>query len=222
MAGPPRPSFPSAPSEPSLRRLGVGGGAGGGDRPLRAQLVVALVAVMVLLAVPLYLSRRPQLSAAGKASTSTLPAAMSAPPIVPQRSTSQIDDRVRVGKPQKVKCAATAGSRGQEGALCDSLPFFEKALDKAIHETADCAPRAEKSGTINYVLTVDFNSKKLHVFPGASGTWKGPQSKRAAQCVKRVLPVPEWDTIQRQYRYYMLAIMATYEPPSPTATPLFE
>jgi len=59
MAGPPsRSSFPSPNSgDPSSRRLGVG--SGGRDRPLRAQIVVALVAVCVLIAVPLYLLRRP-------------------------------------------------------------------------------------------------------------------------------------------------------------------
>src|SRR5450755_225126 len=59
MAGPPsRSSFPSPNSgDPSSRRLGVG--SGGRDRPLRAQIVVALVLVCVLIAVPLYLLRRP-------------------------------------------------------------------------------------------------------------------------------------------------------------------
>src|SRR4051794_22325362 len=58
MAGPPsRSTFPSGSGDPSSRRLGVG--AGGRDRPLRAQIVVALVAVCILIAVPLYLLRRP-------------------------------------------------------------------------------------------------------------------------------------------------------------------
>src|SRR3954462_14762172 len=58
MAGPPsRSTFPSGSGDPSSRRLGVG--ASGRDRPLRAQIVVALVAVCVLIAVPLYLLRRP-------------------------------------------------------------------------------------------------------------------------------------------------------------------
>ena len=40
-----KPSFP-APSEPNLKRLGVGGG--GPERPLRAQLVVAVVVLTVV------------------------------------------------------------------------------------------------------------------------------------------------------------------------------
>src|ERR1043165_9222257 len=59
MAGPPsRSTFPSTSGDPSSRRLGVGP-AGGRDRPLRAQIVVALVAVCILIAVPVYLFRHP-------------------------------------------------------------------------------------------------------------------------------------------------------------------
>ena len=69
MAGPPsRTSFPSGPGDPSSRRLGVG--SGGRDRPLRAQIVVALVAVCILIAVPLYLLRRPGGKSAAVASAS--------------------------------------------------------------------------------------------------------------------------------------------------------
>jgi hypothetical protein len=189
---------------------------------LRAQLVVALVAVLILLAVPLYLWRRPQVADQAATSASAPTVAMSAPPIVPATGTSAADDRVKLAKPQKVKCAAAPNSSGQEGALCDALPFFEQGLAKAIRDTVDCAPRVDKTGTINYVLTIDFNSKKFHVFPGASGSWQGPQAKRAATCVKRALLAPPWDTILHQYRYYMVAVMATYDPPAPTSAPMFE
>lgn len=224
MVGPERSPFPSAPSEPSLRRLGVGGSNGGGDRPLRAQLVVALVAVLILLAVPLYLWRRPSAqedvppassSGAALMAASALPAAMAtAPP--------KTDDRVQLSAPQKVKCSADARLSGQNGALCDSLPYFEEQLRKAIVENVDCAPRTGKPGSVNYVLTIDFTNRKVNVFPGASGTWKGPQARRAAECVERSLAAPEWDKIQHQYRYYNVAIMANYDAPEKPAGQMFE
>jgi len=229
MAGPSRHSFP-APSEPSLRRLGVGGPGGGGDRPLRAQIVVALVALLVLLAVPLYLWRRPsgtenvaEESDAGPVA-SALPAVVDGQVIAPDAAPAE--ERVRLAAVQKVKCAASARSRGQEGNLCDSLPFFEEALAKAIRENVDCAPRTGKEGTINYVLKIDFTKRQVSVFPGASGAWKGPQARRAAKCVKRSLPAPQWNAIQHQYRYYMIAILATYPVPSaikgPPGSPVFD
>lgn len=214
-----------------MRRLGVGGGGGGGDRPLRAQLVVALVVGLVLLAVPLYMWRRPSgtENAPGDAGADAPDGALSSDAAAAAAADAAAqDERVKLGAAQRIKCAASPGSRGQEGTLCDHLPVFEQALSRAIRQSIDCAPKTGKEGSINYVLSVDFAKKKLHVFPGASGTWRGPQARRAAKCVLRNLPAPPWDTIQHQYRYYQLAILATYPPPgsvpSPTGTaaPLFE
>jgi len=234
MAGRPRPtSFPSAPSEPSLRRLGVGRGSEA-DRPLRAQLVVALVVGLILLAVPLYLWRRPS----GKvepptgstlAAQSPLPAALDrsagSPGAAPDAG--KVEERVRIAALQRVKCSASQAVQGQSGSLCDSLPKVEEAFVKAIRDTVDCAPKMGKEGTINYVLNVDFNHRSVHVFPGASGTWKGPQARRAANCIKRSLPAPAWDSTLHQYRHYVIAALATYPAPGATAptasgAPLFE
>lgn len=223
MVGPERSSFPSAPSEPSLRRLGVGGNNGGGDRPLRAQLVVALVAVLILLAVPLYLWRRPsEQDSAPSASGSGQILAASALPSSLTPPTPKVDDRVKLGEVQKVKCSASARLSGQKGALCDSLPFFEEQLEKAIVENVDCAPRTGQPGSVNYVLTIDFTNRKLNVFPGASGNWKGPQARRSAECVERSVTPPDWDKLQHQYRYYNIAIMANYLPPAKPEGPMFE
>jgi hypothetical protein len=227
MAGPTRTSFPSAPSEPNLRRLGVGNG-GGGDRPLRAQLVVALVAGLILIAVPLYLWRRPSgnehavtdAGAATSAAANALEAGViSSTPV----DAGRIEERVRLAAPQRVKCSAGPGASGQEGSLCDSLGMLEQALSRAIVENVGCAPRGPKEGTINYVLTIDFAQRSLHVFPGASGSWKGPQARRATQCVKRALSAPGWEALKHQYRYYQIAVLATYAPEQPAvAGPSFE
>jgi len=64
-----RPPFPSAPSDPALRRLGVGPSAAHA-RPIRAQLIVVVVLGLMLLAVPLYLWRRPSLVAKVKSEPS--------------------------------------------------------------------------------------------------------------------------------------------------------
>ena len=98
-----------------------------------------------------------------------------------------------------------------------------------IPESETCAGRLKQTGSINYVLTIDFAKKLLHVFPGASGDYRGPQARRITTCIERALPKPDWDTIRHQYRYYTIAILATYTPeapaaptptaPTPTATP---
>lgn len=220
-------SRPAFPSEPNLRRLGVGGsgGGGGGDRLFRAQLVIALVLGFTILAVVLYLLRRPNGKEHAVADAGAASASASAVPSgvvrtkLDEPATKKDTERVSLAPVQRVRCSASPMSRGNEGNLCDSLPVFEEALAKAIRENADCAPKANKAGTLNYVLTLDFERRAVNVFAGRSGDWKGPQAKRAAQCVLRALPAPQWEAVPHQYRYYMIGILASY--PAPEANEPF-
>ncbi len=221
MAGPPsRSSFPAPNSgDPSSRRLGVGSSAR--DRPLRAQIVVALVAVCVLIAVPLYLLRRPggksgALTSASAALDAGKPPALlnDAGVALTPLDAGKPPERLRVAAVQHVRCGASANG-GHEGNVCDSVPFFEEALSKAVRDNPDCSPKANEQGTLNYVLTVDFQRKALHLFPGASGGWRGKQARRAISCVKRAFANPDWATLQHQYRFYTIAVLATYLPANP-------
>jgi hypothetical protein len=229
MARPPRSSIPSLSGEPRSRRLGVGSSAGI-ERPLRAQLVVAAVAGVILMAVPLYLMRRPSGSPAASAEPAVVrsaPKPIAAPvPVDAGLPPPRAVERVRLAAPQRVKCGSSPVNAKLEGGLCDALPALEKALAAAIKATVDCAPKQKEEGTINFVLGVDFTAKKLHAFPGASGSWKGPLARKASECVNRALPLPDWGAIPHQYRYYWIAILATYPSPStlavPAGTPTFE
>jgi hypothetical protein len=206
-----RPSFP-APSEPNLKRLGAGGG--GPDRPLRAQLVVGVVVVCLLVAVPLYIWRRPNGAEPEPTEASTPKKARQVVRDGLDASTPKI--KVRLGQVQRLQCSASPTVRGNEGNLCDALPQVEKSLLAAIAKNSGCAPKTGKGGTINFVLTLDFTQKRLNVFPGASGQWKGPQAKAAATCVENAIADLAWDSVEHRYRYYVLAVMATY--PAPAAT----
>ncbi|HEX6272259.1 MAG TPA: hypothetical protein VFZ53_04445 [Polyangiaceae bacterium] len=230
MARPPqRSSFPSLSGETRLRRLGVGP-SGGGDRPLRAQLVVAGVACVILFAVPLYLLRRPSSTTTGapeaSASASSGKPSLAPVPIDAGIAQQKSVERVRLGPAQRVKCGSSPAQSRVEGGLCDSLPAFEQALKTAILAAADCAPKEKTEGSINYVMSVDFTARALNVFPGASGSWRGPQAKRSAQCVMRAVAAPDWGAVPHQYRYYWIAVSATYPSPSslvvPGGTPTFE
>jgi hypothetical protein len=215
--------------EPRLRRLGVGSSSGG-DRPLRAQLVVAGVACVILVAVPLYLLRRPSSAvapvaeASASASAGRLPSAPA--PVDAGIVQPKPVERVRVGAVQRVKCGSSGAQAKVEGGLCDSLPAFETALKTAVGAAIDCAPKEKTEGTINYVMSVDFTAHAINVFPGASGTWHGPQAKRSAQCVTRAVVAPDWGAVPHQYRYYWIAVSATYPSPAtlvaPSGTPTFE
>lgn len=213
-----KPSFP-APSEPNLRRLGVGGTTG--DRPLKAQLIVLSVLGLLVIAIPFYLLRRP--TTAGKGANTGEEMTKDPGLIRSKMDAGKAQTEIEVGEIQRVRCSAAPNKQGNEGPLCDRLPRVEKALVDAIQRSGECAPRTGKSGTINFVLTIDFSSKRVNVFPGASGQWKGPQAKSAADCVEKSLPAIKWEDTDHRYRYYMIAVLATYPAPDPlSGFPEFE
>lgn len=216
MASNPRPSFPSVSTEPGIRRLGLRP-SGTNERPIRPQYVVLLLAAVVVLVLPLYFLRKP-----AAVEEEDAPVASGFSPSVPVGSaTPKKKERVSLGAPQRVRCGASVASTAGEGSLCDAQPVFEDALAKAIRESVDCAPM-NGSGSINFVLRVDFGKKTLHVFPGQSGVWRGPQARRATKCAKQALAAPEWEKIAHRYAVYEIAILANYEPPAASEAPLFE
>jgi hypothetical protein len=182
---------------------------------------------LALVAVPMYLMRRPNPQKAARTDASAADSALSVPSAapVPTAEPKKPPERLKLGAPQRVRCGSGRGNQ-LEGSACDQLSWFEEALAKAIRDSESCAPRAKEAGTINHVLTVDFTERTVHVFPGASGDFRGPQARRTTQCVKRAIPKPDWAAIPHQFRRYTVAILATYVPESalrdPTAPPSFE
>lgn len=182
---------------------------------------------LILIAVPLYLWRRPQvreeaLSAPSGSAVDTVVALASAA-VVEVPDTHQ-DEKVKVGPVQRVRCGASL--KGQDVNACESLQFFDDALAKAVKDSVDCAPKTGKEGSLNYVLTIDFPRKHLHVFAGQSGQWRGAQARKSVACVEKALDKPDWSAIRHQYRYYQIAILATYPGPEaipgPKGAPTFE
>jgi hypothetical protein len=184
---------------------------------------VIVVLALTLLAVPLYLMRRPTAKPAAGADAGVAPSASASAtpgpiPTVPVDAGTFEPERIKLSEVRKVRCGASA-RQASEGEACESLPAFEKALTTAVKTTGDCAPRSNKPGTINFVLEVDFTRKKLHVFPGASGEWRGPKARRATKCAIDALVAPDWSATMHQYRYYQIAVMATYAPNIGTSAP---
>jgi hypothetical protein len=184
-------------------------------------VVVALVCAAMLIAVPLYLWRKPSTkstvtqalaSASGSAGPQLAPKAPA-----PAAAPAAPPPRLTLGAVQKVRCGARP-SATNEGALCDTLGPFEEALKKAVLSTEECAPKAKVKGSINFVLTIDFARKKLHVFPGASGEWHGKVARRATSCVGNAIKISDWN-IPHQFHYYAIAVLATYAAPADVALP---
>lgn len=192
--------------EPNVRRLSHAGASG--ERPIRAQAVVAFALVLALIAVPLYLLRRPAGNTSGMVPDAGAPGFGGV--IRSELDAAAATTEVLLGPLQRVRCGASATQTSGEGGLCDALPLLEAALRQAIQSNVDCAPSGGKEGSINYVLEVDFSQSRLNLFAGKSGTWRGSRARSAATCVLRSLPPLAWTDLGHQYQYYAIAILATY------------
>jgi len=207
-----RSSDPLPPStERNLRRLSRG--AGGAERPLRAQVVLGSLLGLVLIAIPLYLLRRP--SGAPGASFPDAGAYGFGGAFRDEADASGPVAQVLLGPIQRVKCGPSPTQISNEGELCDALPALEAALRQSILGAAECAPRTGKEGSINFVLEVDFEGSRYNLFPGKSGKWRGPQARRAIQCVLRGFAPIDLATVSHQFGYYAIAILAVYPAPDP-------
>jgi hypothetical protein len=207
-----RSSDPLPPSsERNLRRLSRS--AGGAERPLRAQVVLGSMLGLILIAIPLYLLRRPS----GTPGSSLPDAGVFGFGGVfrDEADASSPVHQVLLGSIQRVKCGPSPAQISNEGELCDELPALEAALRQSILGAVECAPRTGKEGSINFVLEVDFESSRYNLFPGKSGKWRGPQARRAIQCVLRGFPPVDLSTVSHQFGYYAIAILAVYPPPDP-------
>jgi hypothetical protein len=231
MPRPPLTSIP--PSEPAAFRYL---GRGRNDRATRVQLTVALVAGLVLVAVPLYLWRRPSREAEASppglvdvaiASAQPRPlsplvaplgltmGAMSAPAATPAPPGAAVAPRgVSVTDAKVLRCTKPGATR-VPSERCDRQPLFEEALAKAVRDNAPCAPASPAGGSVNFVLDVDYRAKKARVWAGRSGTMR-LKAKDVVACVNRSLPSPDWAQVPHQYEKYQIALMATY-PPAPGA-----
>ena len=205
-----RPPLLGPPSQPSPYRYL---GRGGGERSVRLQIVIALVAGLILVAVPLYLWRRPRpesipsadaaVADAGTDASATAALAAPAPPPPPQV--------VQLSAFTTLKCE-NPGPGKTPPERCDHVPFFEDGLARAIRDNAACAPASSSPVKVSYVLEMDFRRKRTNLFIGKSSTIKKEKGKELLRCVTRGMPTPDWGTIVHQYSRYKVNVTATYPP----------
>ena len=207
----PLPSSP--PSQPSPYRYL---GRGGGERPVRLQIIIALVAGLILVAVPLYLWRRPRAEPtpsadAAVADAGAPPSDGGARPFFVGGDAAAPSGGVTLSPFTTIRCE-NPGPGKTPPERCDHVTFFEDGLARAIRENAACAPQAKVSVNVSFVLEMDFKRKRLNLFAGKSTTIRRERAKELLRCVKRALPTPDWGTIPHQYVKYKINVMATYPP----------
>jgi hypothetical protein len=172
------------------------------SRPARVQLIVALLLGVVLVAVPLYLWRRPRTesiaASAGDAGAYYLPLPVE-------------DTKVVLGEP-KVKECQDLGPKKTHPEQCDHVVELEKAIAKAIEENAACVPKEAGGGTVVYVVDVSFKKKQIIVVTPKEGrtlkSQKAVETCRAA--VKGTLQTAQLDAMVHQHARYKITINAIY------------
>ena len=209
------PLSSSPPSQPSPYRYL---GRGGGDRPVRVQIIIALVAGMILVAVPLYLWRRPK-----PESIPSADAAVAADGGAPDSGANPPVFAIAAGPPpvslssfSTIRCQ-NPGPGKTAPERCDHVTFFEDGLARAIRENTACAPTGKSQVTVSFVYEFDFKTKKTNLFSGKSSSVKKEKVKELLRCVKRALPKPDWPTIPHQYARYKINVSATYPSVSPVS-----
>lgn len=203
---------------------------------MRVQMSLVLVALLVLVAVPLYLWRRPHpagpasetpaldagvlvgdsLAAAADAGAARALVGTDAAPVAAplDADAGAPGKRVTLAEARTVKCVGGKGVGRVAPERCDHLAWFEDALARTIRDNVACAPQLPTGGTVSFVLAVDFPHKKTHLFAGKSGSVKRKQGVELVRCIAHALPQPDWASVQHQYLRYDLGILATYPPPA--------
>ena len=199
------PSEPRSTSRGSFSQLDLSA-----DRPARLQMIVALVLGLVLVAIPLYLWRRPRaesIAATGSADSGVDPNAAAAP-----TTTAPVEEsKPTIGDAKSILCQ-DPGPKKTAPEQCDHVADVEKAFAKAIDEAASCVPKDAGGGTIQFVADVSFKRKALNVATPKEGrTMKNAKVVASCQAaVKSKLQALSLDAVQHTHARYKIAITASY------------
>jgi hypothetical protein len=190
---------------------------GSEDRPVRVQLVGALLLGLVLVASGLYLWRRPR---SGADSSSSDPAAASAsiaplagdpgivaPPAVDAGASSPV-----ALSDARILACHDRGSKKTPPDQCDHIGSIERALSSAISQASACVPTAGGGGTIEYVADVSFSRHRVNVsLPRAGRSVHDRKVLRACStAVRGALQGVALDGVDHQHARYQIAVTATY------------
>jgi hypothetical protein len=210
------PSHPPSDPHPALARAGSLFAAE--DRPVRVQLIAALLFGLVLVASGLYLWRRPH-SSPDVASTEPASSGASVPAlaVLGDAGVAMISPEAGSSGPVSVSEARTLacqdrGSKKTAPDQCDRLTSIEQALSSAINQAASCVPGSAGGGTIEYVADVSFSRHKVNVSLPRAGRSVHDRKvlKACSSAVRGALQGVALDGMEHQHSRYKIAVTATY------------
>lgn len=207
-------SFADGAGGPSSTRAALrsaNGLEGVSSRVASLQMLVALGVGTALVALPLYLVRRPAKVAAPASSAVTADASA-------EGAGARAEDLADAGaapvtlEPAKVHLCQDVGPGKTAPEACDHLPKLEADLARAITESATCIPLGTEAGSLTYVLDVSFRrSTWTVVVPKAMRTIKAPRAALACQAaVRGKLAKLTLDDVAHEHSRYRIGIVATY------------
>jgi hypothetical protein len=182
---------------------------------VRLQIIIALVAGLILVAVPLYLWRRPKPESIPSADAAVADAGAYAvnAALFPAADAGALAS-VTLSPFTTIKCE-NPGPGTTPPERCDHITFFEDALARAIRDNGPCAATGKTPGTVSFVLDMDFRRKRTNLYVGKSTTVKRAKTKELVRCVTRAIPTPDWGTIPHQYVRYKVNVIATFPASEP-------
>jgi hypothetical protein len=181
---------------------------------MRTPMIVMLIAVVVVVALPIYLYRRPkpitplEADAGLRADVSDAGTDAGVTQVAAQTDAGA-PKRMTLGDPKVIKCVPKGGGR-VTNERCDHMPVLEDALARSIRDNVACAPPSAVPYTVSFVLTADFDRKKLHVWAGRSGSLKKRNASDLIRCVEHAIAQPDWNTVAHQYAKYEINVLASY------------
>ena len=212
------PSLPPSEPRPSSRpRFDLG------ERPLRTQLVAALVVGLAAVSIPLYLWRRPKAEAelahdkapAASAKVDVTPAAVGAPLEGKTASRAPSLSEMRVlscGEGKRGKGESRAEHTSLKSESCDRPDGFDKVFAKAIADSASCVPEGN-GGSIAYRADLGFSRKKKPIQVSAPKDGRSLKSgKIASACLHEIRKKLNGTALDMRHDHprYRLEIVATY------------
>jgi hypothetical protein len=189
---------------------------------VRTPMIMLLIAVVVVVALPIYLYRRPKPitpidADAGVRADFSEGGTDAGAGTVTAAGEGGAAKRMTLGEPKVIKCIPKGGGR-VTSERCDHLAVLEDALARSIRDNLACAPPAAAPYTVSFVLTADFDRKKLHLWAGHSGSLKKHNAGDLIRCVEHAITPPDWNTVAHQYARYEINLMASYPGAGGTGT----
>jgi hypothetical protein len=203
---------------------------GGVDRVARLQTIAAVVLGLALIAIPLYLWRRPR-SESPPVTSAVVGSAPGSPfgdAGADAQASLPAEPTVSLSDAKVLECHDT-GSKRTRPEDCDHLAAVEKGLATAISASATClggtAPGAV--GTLTYVVDASFLRKHHPIevlvprdgrqIKGLHGAQAGQAVSGCASLVKKGMESVALDGVPHAHARYKVAITATYAAPPTSA-----